>query len=95
MNIEASAEKTARKATMGAAGMSTFLLVLAIGFGLRGWQVFAAVALLMAVVGVMMAGYSYRRYRALRDARWQSELRKSEEALSQVLGQIDADKEGN
>ena len=95
MNAEASAEKTARKAAMGAAGMSTFLLVLAIGFGMRGWQVFAAISLLMAIVGAVMAFYSYRRYRTRRDARWEHELRKSEAELGQILGQSDADKGGN
>ena len=88
MNAQASAEKIARKAAMGAAGMSTFLLVLAIGFGLRGWQLFAALSLLMAIAGAVMAFYSYRRYIRIRDARWQHELAEGEARLGEALNKV-------
>lgn len=68
------------------------MLVLVIGFGLRGGrgQIFASVALVMALAGAVMAWYSYTRYRKLRDARWQDELAQSESDMSQILSQSEA-----
>jgi hypothetical protein len=61
--------------------------ILAIAFGLEGFQPLASVLLLLSLAGTIATILVYRRYARLRDARWQDELKAGEEQIRQVLSE--------
>src|SRR5207237_7091139 len=71
--------------SLAACGLSRFAAAASIMLGLRHSQGAAVLFLVLAVVGCAITWVSYKRYTALRNARWRSELAKTENELHQVL----------
>src|SRR5947207_11914349 len=85
MNRIAMTEPTARFTSLAACGLSMFAAAASIMLGLRNSQGAAALFLVLAVIGCVVTWVSYKRYTMLRNARWRSELAKTENELHQVL----------
>ena len=78
-------ESTARFTFMAACGLGLFAAVASITLGVNEVRGGAALFLFFALVAAVLTFISYRRYTALRSARWRTELKSSEDALNQVL----------
>jgi hypothetical protein len=85
MNRIAMTEPTARFTCLAACGLSMFAAGASIMLGLRHSQGAAALFLVLAVIGCIVTWLSYKRYTMLRNARWRTELAKSENELHQML----------
>lgn len=78
-------EQNTRHLLFLSSGLSIFTAIVAIFLGVRGSQGLAAVFLLFAIAGAVMAGVIYKRYTALRNARWHRELAENEHRMQQAL----------
>jgi hypothetical protein len=78
-------ESTARFTLTAACGLSIFAAGAAMFLRVREMQVGSLIFLLLAVVFSTVTLVAYRRYNVLRRARWQTELKRSEDEMSQVL----------
>jgi membrane protein implicated in regulation of membrane protease activity len=78
-------EQTARFTFNAACGLSAFAAAASIMLGMRQLQIQAAVFLIFALVLCWVSLSGYARYKKLRDARWKTELKKSEDELNQIL----------
>ncbi len=67
-------------------GVSTIIgYILAIVFALQGLQFIALLFLLASLVDIVATFFVYRSYTTLRGARWQNELKATEEKMQQAL----------
>ena len=55
--------------------------------GLNGQQLWAIIALAVAIVSAGAAYFAYRRYSSIRERRWQEELQQTERRVSEMLDQ--------
>jgi len=78
-------EGTARFTFTAACGMSIFATGAAMMLRLRDESVPSAIFLAISFVACAITLVSYRRYKALRDVRWQRELKAGDDQLGQIL----------
>lgn len=78
-------EQTARFTFNAACGLSAFAAAASIMLGMRELQGQAAVFLVFAVTLCWVSLKGYARYKKLRDIRWKTELKRSEDELNQIL----------
>ncbi len=78
-------EGTARFTFSAACGLSVFAAGAAIILRLRAIQGPAILFLIVAFLACLVTLMSYRRYKLLRSVRWQSELKRTEDEMGQVL----------
>ena len=78
-------ESSARLALTITGTTATIAYILAMYFGLRGDQLFAIILFVVALTDSIATFYFYRQYTRLRGARWNSEIRDSEQRMSDLL----------
>jgi hypothetical protein len=78
-------ESSARLALTITGTTATVAYILAMFFALRGEQLLAIVFFVAALTDSIAAFYFYRQYTRLRGDRWQSELRNTEQQMSDLL----------
>ena len=84
-------ESTARGVVVTSTMVSMFAAVVAIMLGLRGdVQVAATLFLALSVIGSFVSWWAYKRYSAVRQTRWDTELRASEDEMAQAISELQA-----
>jgi hypothetical protein len=80
-------ESSARLALTITGATATVCYILAMLFGLRGDQTLAIVFFAIAIADSIAAAIFYRQYTRLRSTRWQTEMRDSEQQMSDLLAE--------
>ena len=83
--VRAMDEATARFGFLGAAGLSTVCAAASLWLGLHAEPGGAALFLVLALAGLAAGAWFQRIHARLRRARWQGELRRSQQALDTLL----------
>jgi hypothetical protein len=83
-------ESTAGLALAISSGLSIVAAIIAISLGLNHNQGVALFFLLLAIMGSILTWNAYQRYKALRGARWKSELAQTESELNRVFKEQEA-----
>ena len=78
-------ESSARLALTITGTTATVAYILAMYFGLRGDQSVAIALFVVALIDTVATFFFYRQYTRTRATRWQSELRDSEQRMSDLL----------
>lgn len=80
-----STEVKARRTLTATVAVSIASAFVAMAVGLNGQQLWAIIALVVAIASAGAAFFAYRSYSSLRESRWQEELRQTERRVSDML----------
>ncbi|MEO8286864.1 MAG: hypothetical protein ABI670_10560 [Chloroflexota bacterium] len=80
-------ESNTRLSLSIAGAVSVLGYIMAMWLGLQGNQGLALIFLILSLVVTLLAFFIYRRYTALRNTRWQDEIKAGEDKMQQMLAE--------